>query len=366
MSSRAKRRTLTPKEGREQPRNRGAGAAPPTKPTMHDVARLAGVSIATVSALINGAPRVSEARAERIQRAMEALNYHRDQIARSLKVGRTQTIGVVIPDITNAFYPAVFRGIEDSARAARYEVLLCNSNESAEHERIHLSTLVARRVDGVLLACSSGSSVREASLHGRLPLVFLDRIPHGVIGTAVGTDDVEAARVATNHLIELGHRRIALLAGNLDLSPHVDRLAGFRLAMGNAGLPVQERYVRVGGMQVEDGKAAAQGLLQLDLPPTAIVVSNTKLLLGVLHLFRERQIAVPRRVSLITFDEHEWNEYLNPPITAIVQQTHEIGRRAFELLRAKIEQASAGNQESTTKLAAELRIRGSTAAPNAS
>jgi LacI family transcriptional regulator len=132
---------------------------------MHDVARLADVSISTVSALINGAPKVSDIRSDRIRRAMQALDYHPDQIARSLKVGRTHTIGVVIPDITNAFYPSVFRGIEDAARAAGYSVLLCNSNQNAEQERSQLTTLFSRRVDGILLACSSGSTVHHASVY---------------------------------------------------------------------------------------------------------------------------------------------------------------------------------------------------------
>jgi LacI family transcriptional regulator len=143
---------------------------------MHDVAQLADVAVSTVSALINGAPRVSQARADRIRSAMKELDYHPDQIARSLKVGRTHTIGVVIPDITNAFYPSVFRGIEDAARSAGYGVLLCNSNESAAEEDLQLRMLFSRRVDGVILACSSGSNAHRVSSQSRIPLVFVDRI----------------------------------------------------------------------------------------------------------------------------------------------------------------------------------------------
>lgn len=343
--------------------DRSAAPARRAKHTMHDVARLAGVSIATVSALINGAPKVSDVRAERIRRAMRALDYHPDQIARSLKVGRTQTIGVVIPDITNAFYPAIFRGIEDAARSAGYGVLLCNSNENAEQERAQLGTLFSRRVDGVLLACSSGSTVYEASLARRFPLVFVDRIPPGVVDRAICTDNVEAGQIATEHLISLGHRRISLLAGNLGLSPHADRLEGFRQAMQRAGLPVRDEYLCAGGMQIEDGQSLAARLLQLKDPPTAIIASNSKLLLGLLHLTRERRIVAPRDLSILTFDEHEWSEYLDPPITAMVQPTYEIGRRAFELLRAKIMPGSAVSGEGVTRLHAELRVRGSTGRP---
>jgi LacI family transcriptional regulator len=336
----------------------GANSRP--KHTMHDVARLAEVSIATVSALINGAPKVSEARAERIRHAMAALDYHPDQIARSLKVGRTQTIGVVIPDITNPFYPTVFRGIEDAARSAGYGVVLCNSNESAEQERAHLTMLLARRVDGVLLACSSGSTAYEASGGRRSPLVFVDRLPPEISVGAISSDNVGAGRTAAEHLIELGHRRIALLAGDVSLSPHADRLAGFRQAMHRAGLPVLDRYLCVGGTGIEDGRTASETLLRLARAPTAIIATNSKLLLGLLHAARKERITVPRDLSVLTFDENEWSEYLDPPITAMVQSTYEIGQRAFELLRARIAPNSETAAAGVVRLEVKLHVRGST------
>jgi LacI family transcriptional regulator len=330
---------------------------------MRDVARLAGVSIATVSAHINGAPKVSDARAGRIRHAMEALDYHPDQIARSLKVGRTRTIGVIIPDITNAFYPAVFRGIEDAARSAGYEVVLCNSNENAEQERAQLNTLFARRVDGVLLACSSGSRSHESSIYRRFPIVFVDRLPAGIAEGAISSDNQAAGRTAAEHLIGLGHRRIALLAGDLTLSPHADRLEGFRQAMQSAGLPVYDEYLCCGGAHIHDGQAAARALLMLADAPSAIIASNSKLLLGLLHACRGAGLAAPRDLSILTFDEHEWSEYLDPPITAMVQPTYEIGRRAFELLRERMIAGSGRASVGVIRLAAELHVRGSTGRP---
>ena len=330
---------------------------------MHDVARLAGVAVSTVSALINGAPKVSLRRADRIRDAMQALDYHPDQIARSLKVGRTHTVGVVIPDITNAFYPSLFRGIEDAARSAGYGVLLCNSNESAEQERAQLSMLFSRRVDGILVACSSGSKAGGDSLHRQCPLVFVDRTPAGVRDAVICTDNIEAAQVATRHLIELGHRRIALLAGDLNLSPHADRLEGFRQTMQQADLPVREEYLCKGGVQVEETWCSAGPLLDLKMPPTAVIASNSKLLLGLLRATRERHITIPRDLSIVTFDEAEWSEYLDPPVTAIVQPAYEMGRRAFEILKTKIVPGEAGRREPPILLHAELHIRGSTGKP---
>jgi len=327
---------------------------------MHDVARLADVAVSTVSALINGAPKVSQARADRIRRAMRELNYHPDQVARSLKVGRTHTIGVVIPDITNVFYPSVFRGIEDAARAAGYGVLLCNSNESAEQEQSQLTMLFSRRVDGVLLACSSGSNANDPISDFRVPLVFVDRIPENASGGAVCADNVEAGRVATRHLIDLGHRRIALLAGDLSLSPHAERLEGFRQAMRHAGLSIRDEYLCAGSTQAEDSRRSAGHLLEIKAPPTAIIASNSKLLLGLLHATRERGISVPRELSILTFDEAEWSEYLDPPITAMVQPAYEIGRQAFEILKERILSGVAGGTYSVMRLPAELHVRGST------
>lgn len=332
---------------------------------MHDVARLAGVSISTVSALINGAPRVSELRADRIRTAMQALDYHPDQIARSLKVGRSQTIGVVIPDITNDFYPAVFRGIEDAARAAGYSVLLCNSNESAEQERLQLNTLFARRVDGVLLACSSGSNAYETQLTRRSPLVFVDRIPQGITQGAVCTDNVEAGFIATEYLIGLGHRRIALIAGDLKLTPHAERLEGFQKAMRRAGLAVHDHCLCSDGMLIEDGRRLTAQLLSAKVSPTAIIASNGKLLLGLLHVVREKRRRIPNDLSVLAFHEHEWSSYVDPPITAVVQPTYELGRRAFELLSAKITaQKATRDCGAVIRLHGELRVGGSTGKPS--
>jgi LacI family transcriptional regulator len=330
---------------------------------MHDVARLAGVAVSTVSALINGAPKVSATRADRIRQAMQSLDYHPNQIARSLKVGRTHTIGVVIPDITNAFYPALFRGIEDAARLAGYGVLLCNSNESGQQEQSQLSMLVSRRVDGILLACSSGSAAGSDTLRHQCPLVFVDRLPHGVRDGAICTDNIEAAKVATQHLIDLGHRHIALLAGDLGLSPHGDRLEGFRQAMQRAGLPVREEYLCTGSVHTDETWRSAGRLLDLKRAPTAVIASNSKLLLGLLHATRERRITIPRELSIVTFDEAEWSEYLDPPVTAVVQPAYEMGRRAFEILKTRIVVGGSDRREAPIQLHAELHIRGSTGKP---
>ncbi len=331
---------------------------------MRDVARLAGVSTSTVSAVVNGNVPVSPDRVTRVREAMLALDYHPDEVARSLKTGRTNVVGVVVPDITNAFYPEVIRGVEEAAQAAGYGVLLCDSNENPETEEKHLNTLLARRVDGVLLACCTESTAYATVVRRRFPVVFVDRLPPGAAESTVSTDNVHAGYLAARHLIELGHERIALLAGHLGLSPHRDRLEGFRKAMQESHLPIRDEYLICGGVQVENGIDSGRELLSLKVRPTAIMSSNHKLLLGLLQALDEHRVKVPAEVSVLGFDDYVWNRYSSPSLTAVAQDTCEIGRRSFELLLQMIAGPSGQAQpEEHIRLAAELRVRNSTAPP---
>ncbi len=334
------------------------------KHTMRDVARLAGVSTSTVSAVLNASVPVSAARKKRVMEAMAALDYHPDAIARGLKTGKTNAIGVVVPDITNAFYPEVVRGVEDAARRAGYAVLLCDSNENAANEDAHLVTLFSRRVDGVLLACCANSTAYATMVRRRFPMVFVDRIPPAATEGTVSSDNVQAGYAATRHLLELGHERIAMLAGNTALSPHHDRLEGFRKAMQEAHLPIRDEYLACGELQIQNGIEATQRLLKLTSPPTAIMVSNNKLLLGVLQSLDENRIPVPQQVSILGFDDFIWNRYFSPSITSIAQSTYEMGRRSFELL-LQIMHRKKGERlpEKHIRLAVELRLRNSTGPP---
>ncbi len=333
------------------------------KYTMQDVARLADVSIATVSAVINGTAVVSPNRAARVREAMAAIDYYPDQIARSLKMGRTSVIGMVIPDVTNAFFPEVIRGVEDGARLHNYSVILCNSNEDPAQEERHLNMLSARRVDGVLLACTNNAAAYDRMLNRRFPIVFFDRIPETRHQDAVGTDNLEASYRATRHLIDHRHRDIAFLAGNLSLSPHARRLEGFRKAMEEANLSVNQNYLRMGNLQIESGYQNGLHLLQLQSPPTAIVSSSSKMLLGLLRAMRELRIRCPEQVSIVGFDDQIWNEFFDPPLTSVAQPAYDIGKLALEILLKKIrkEPDSSVIENQVVLLKATLRIRKSTA-----
>jgi LacI family transcriptional regulator len=331
---------------------------------MRDVARLAGVSVATVSAVINDTATVSPARAGSVRAATAALDYQPDQVARSLKVGRTKAIGMVIPDITNAFFPDVVRGVEDAARAAGYSVMLCNSNEDPAREQRHLGTLFSQRVDGVIIACCDVSTAYESLVRRRFPIVFVDRLPQALQVAAVTTDNIDAGCRATRHLIELGHERIAMIAGDLRLSPHAERLEGFRRAMQEAHLPVRDEYLRAGDLQTGTGYACGRELLALPARPTALISSNNKMLLGLMRAIGEMGVACPREVSVIGFDDHVWTENYTPKLTIVAQPTFAMGRRAMELLLTRMSAAEEeGGAVETIRLAAELRVRESTGPP---
>jgi LacI family transcriptional regulator len=335
------------------------------KRTMRDVARLAGVSVATVSAVVNSSATVSEVRSKRVREAMEALDYYPDQVARSLKVGRTNVVGMVVPDITNIFFPQLIRGAEDAARQQGYSVILCDSNEDPEEERRHLDTLFSRRVDGVLIACSDPSAEYEYLMRRRFPIVFVDRIPRGITRAGVSTDNVEAGFRATNHLIELGHKRIAFITGQLGLSPHYGRFEGFRKAMQAEGLPIRDEYLREGDLEVETGRRLGIELLSLNPPPTAIITSNNRMLLGLTGAFTELGIPCPGGVSVVGFDDSVWTEHFTPGLTVMAQPAFEIGRAAFAMLLSRMQPAEGeeGDDPGLHLFPAELRLRGSTAPP---
>jgi len=331
-------------------------------PTMRDVAHLAEVSIATVSAVVNGTSVVSPKRAERVRKAMEALDYHADQIARSLKTGRTQTVGIILPDVTNPFYPEVIVGAEEVARAAQYSVILCNANEDLDQEQQQLNTLFSHRVDGVLIACSDPAISFDRLMRRRFPIVCFDRIPLGFRGDTVSTDNFTGAYEATNHLIQLGHKRIAIMTGRTELSTHSGRLEGYRKAMLAARLPVLDEYTLSGGMQAQAGYDFGHRLFEFSDPPTAVFCTNNKLLLGFVRAMREAGVRCPEEVSVVGFDDFAWTENFQPRITTVAQPAREQGRRAMKLLIERIQTKAdeTSMQPCNIVLKPELQVREST------
>lgn len=330
--------------------------------TIKDVARLAGASSATVSAVINGKTCVSPQMQERIESAMKALDYHPDHMARSLKTGRSKVVGMVIPDLTNPFFVELMCGAEETARNAGYSVIFSNSSEDPAQEKANLAMLYSQRVGGVVLACSDGHAANDRMTMRRFPIVFIDRLPvAGFAGKAVIVDNVGAACEATQHLIGLGHKSIAIIAPRTDLSNGIERIEGFRKAMQEAHLPIRDDYFKRGDYSLESGYRRGKELLGMPDPPTAIFSCNNKMTLGLMQAISELGVACPQFVSLVSFDDFPWASHFHPRLTAISQPSHEMGRQAMKMLIDTLN--GDPSDQSLIVLKAELRIRESSAPP---
>ena len=337
--------------------------------TIRDVARLAGVSVASVSAVLNSKGTVSEKLIKRVRSAAKALDYHPDEVARSLKTRNTHTVGVIVPDIANPFFPEVIQGAEDEARRNGYSVILCNSNEDSELEKHYLKTLFSRRVDGAILS-STLPYAGEHLLRERFPVVLVDRTIPGFHGGMVTTDNRTAAYEATNHLIGLGHTRIAIITGRLDLSVGSERSEGFRKAMQEAHLPIRDEYFSRGDLLLESGYRCGMELLKLAEPPTAVFSCNSSMTLGLMRALSELRVRCPGQVSVVGFDDFVWSQAFSPRLTTVAQPSFELGRRAMEMLLGKIRVAQnkpeREDDSDLVVLKAELRIRESTDVPRSS
>lgn len=333
--------------------------------TMADVARLAGVSIATVSAVVNNKGIVSPTLTKKVQQAIEAIGFRPHAGARGLRLGRTYIIGMVMQDIANPFFVEVMRGVEDEAGKNGYEIMVCDSNGQPDLELKRLNALYAQRVDGVLLATSDSYTAREMLPRNYAPIVFVDCVPIRANVACVVTDNFEASYEATRYLIGLGHQRIAVISGRLVHSTIIDRVDGYRKAMREANLPVSEEYVTHGDSRIESGYHCGVMLLKSPEPPTAIFTLNNRMTLGILQAVRELRIPCPERLSVLSFDDSDWAAVSNPTLTAIQQPTYEMGKRAMELLLQSIQSAGNGTEIMSRRiiLKSTLQIRESTAPP---
>jgi len=334
--------------------------------TIRDVARLAGVSIATVSAVLTGKKPVSSELRGRVENAMSALDYHPDQVARSLKIGSTNMVGMVIPDVTNPFFTELMQGAEEEARRCGMSVMLCNTDGDPEIEQRQLNTLMAHRVDGILLSCADSFTPWHQLERRRVPVVAFDRLPIGFRGAAVALDNRGAAAEATRFLIGLGHRRIAIIAGSQNVSPGIVRLEGFREAMEAANLSVRNQYVRYGDFSIEGGYRGGLELIELPSPPTAVLSCNNKMTLGLMRAMAERKVPCPEAISVIGFDDFEWSANFSPRLTTVGQPTRAMGRKAMEMLLDQINCEGPYTAPGTVTFPSVLNIRDSTAPPGGS
>jgi LacI family transcriptional regulator len=306
-------------------------------PTINDVAKRAAVSPVTVSRVLNGAPNVNEATRARVNRAIAELGYVPNVVARSLRSRRTRSIALILPDITNPFWPTVARGVEDAAQRAGYTVLLCNSDENAGKQARYLEVVISQQVDGVLIAPADSDATNLSALRQRrIPTVVLDRQVNGWDVDTVRGDSVGGARMLTRHLIELGHRRIALLTGPANTSTSQERLAGYEAALKRAGIELVRDLVCFGEFRQSSGQDMAHVVLNLLPPPTAIFGANNAIALGALAAVGDRGGRVPQDVALVCFDDVSASSQLFPFLTVAEQPAYQMGLEAAELLFTRL------------------------------
>jgi LacI family transcriptional regulator len=303
---------------------------------IQDVARAAGVSTATVSHVLNGTRRVSQATRVRVEAAIEALHYRPSAVARGLSTRSTQTIGILVADITNPFYASVVRGVEETLLAHGYGLIVCNTGESEEREAAALKMLVAKRVDGLIVAPTGQHQDEFESLgHLGIPMVFIDRVPPRRVGPLVAIDNFAAGRAATQHLLDLGHRRIGIVARPPTVSTVTERVRGYRHCLDDHGVVVDPRLVVSATPQPEAALAAVTRLLRAPRPPTAVIAGNHVMAHAAVRAIQVEGIACPDDLSLVCFDDHPWAPLFTPPLTVVRMPTDDIcSRAAHALLRA--------------------------------
>lgn len=327
--------------------------------TIREVAESAGVSYATVSHVINNTRLVSPETRERVLAAMDALNYHPNALARSLRQGKTNTIGLVLPDSANPFFAEISRSIEDEAFKKGYSVFLCNTELDTQRELFYVDVLSKKQVDGIIfVAAGEQADSLDFLLRRRMPVVMIDRDVPNVEVDAVLTDNQLGGFLATRHLLELGHRRIACIAGPSSITPSAERIIGYRRALEEAGLPYDETLVIRGDYHSQSGMEITHTILQMDPRPTAIFALNDLMALGALRAASEAGYSVPQDLAVVGYDDLELARFTNPPLTTIAQPKKEVGARAIDLLVDRMSRKS--RAPSRLVLPPELIVRRST------
>ncbi len=333
--------------------------------TIRDVARLADVHPGTVSRALNPETRglVNEETAERVLRAAEQLGYRPNPIARGLKTNRSYTIGVLVPDITNPVFPPILRGIEDRLDEDGYTALIANTDNDAERERSHLEAMHARQVDGFIAATARLDRELVANVAARgTPLVLVNRSVEDGSVPAVAVDDQRGIRLAVEHVVGLGHRRIGHIAGPQNTPTGQRRYLGFVGAMAEAGLDVSEDQIKFSERYSEqEGARLSSELLQAGREVTAIVAANDLLAIGCFDVLQARGLRCPDDVSIVGFNDMPLVAHLQPPLTTVRVPQREIGSVAADLLLKRLSGALGRGRE--ILLEPTLVVRGSTAVP---
>jgi LacI family transcriptional regulator len=304
---------------------------------IYDVARLAKVSVATVSAVVNESAYVSAPLKARVQAAVRKLGYQPNLLARSLAKQRSHMLGMVVPDIANPFWPEVVRGAEDRAHEAGYTLLLANTDDDPAKEEMYLNLFLSKRVDGVLYTKAPGRL--DAGLVARLeeahmPLVQVSRLAAGLAADSVLLDDRDAAHEGVSHLLRLGYKRVGMIGGLAGVTPSDRRLQGYKKALAEWGRPFDKALFFQGDYRVTSGYQAGLALLKRKMD--AVFISNYVMAVGFMRALRQYQLRCPQDVAVVTCDDHSWMDSFTPRLTTINFPKHELGVEACRVLLERL------------------------------
>ncbi len=330
--------------------------------TIRDVAKRAGVAPITVSRVMNNSGYVKPETRRRVEEAAAELHYVPNMLAHSFRSKRTNTLALVLPDITNPFWTTVARGVEDVAGAQGFSVFFCNTDENETKQSRYLAALLRRRVDGVLLApvTNDGTTV-QMLLRQNVGVVVIDRKVKNIEVDTVRGDSIGGAYQLVRHLIDLGHRQIAALSGPANLSVSQDRVAGYAQALNEAGLTIDPSLVTFGDFTIESGRDRMQALLARRPRPTAIFAGNNFIAAGALTVMREAGLRTPEDISVVVFDDLPDPYVFEPKLTVAVQPAYELGQVAAQRLLQKINHpATKMNDVCDVILPVQIIIRQST------
>jgi LacI family transcriptional regulator len=302
---------------------------------IHEVARRAGVSLGTVSNVLNRPEIVAEETRRRVQLVIEEIGFVRNGSARQLRAGNSRYIGLVVLDVANPFFTEVARGVEDAASEAGYVVVLCNADDSLEKESHYLNTLEEQRAQGILITpVQSDASYLQRLRQRGIVVVLLDRPSRIKDFCSVAVDDVRGGEIATAHLLEQGHQRIAFVHGPLSIRQCADRRRGMLRAVRSAGLDPDQVIIDIAtpALKTREGEESVEKLLHARMKPTAVFCANDLLALGVMRGLVKEGIAIPGDIALVGYDDVEFASMLSTPLTSIRQPKYELGHTAAELL----------------------------------
>jgi DNA-binding LacI/PurR family transcriptional regulator len=335
---------------------------------LEDVAKMAEVSAATASRALTRPDMVASKTRQRILDAAEQLGYQPNQLARSLRQRGSRSLGVIITDILNPFHATLAKGVQDAATKRDYTVFLFNTDEEPDKERRALETLLGHLPQGLIIV-PTPKTRENLKLIGNLPTIELDRASGIKDAHTVMVDNAGGTRAAVQHLASLGHRRIGMIVGRLNISTAVERLQGYTEALEDAGIAYREDLVLPGNHREEDGRIAAHTLLSRPEGerPTALFVGNNEMTVGAVLAIRELGLSIPDDISIVGFDDSRWAKLLQPAITVIAQPAYELGHLACETLLNRLERPDSKTQPHTQiRLSTTFISRASTAPPRRS